>query len=116
MINISKNGEAVSESKDDEETTSECYLTESPTKKEDCLEKGVAEDDTFCCLFEIENIRKVKTKVCRGLTQFQYDHIKLYVKEKMDELLYRDLVIRCSSLMLKNISLFFFILLLCLLI
>ena len=116
MINFSKNGDPVSELKADEETTSECYNTSSPTKKEDCIDQEVADGDKYCCLFDIETFKKKKVKVCRGLTEFQYDHIKLYVKEKMDELLYRELNIRCDSFILKKSKFFFFILLLYLLI
>ena len=95
------NGDPVSELKADEESYSECYKTTDPKGISDCKEKKVAEEDTYCCLFEIETQKKTKEQKCAGLTEFQYNHIKLYVKEKMDELLYRDLHIDCKSLILK---------------
>ena len=103
------NGERVSELKADEETESDCYLTANPQNKNDCLEREVAEGDSYCCLFEIETHKKKTEKRCSGLTDFQYHHIKLYVKEKMDELLYRNFHIYCKSLKLKNNLLYAFI-------
>ena len=102
LFKIVFNGIPVAELKIEEETESECYNTPNPEKFEDCIDKEIDEDDTFCCLFEIETHRKEKRKRCAGLTQFQYDHIKLYVKEKMDQLLYRDLNIYCYSLITKK--------------
>ena len=96
------NGDPVSELKADEETESDCYKTANPQSKNDCLEREVAEGDSYCCLFEIETHKKKTEKRCSGLTSFQYNHIKLYVKEKMDELLYRNFHIHCNSLKLKN--------------
>jgi hypothetical protein len=105
------NGDPVSELKADEENYSECFKTSNPKGKSDCLEKEVAEDDTYCCFFEIETHKKKKEQKCAGLTEFQYNHIKLYVKEKMDELLYRDLHIDCNSVIIKICySLFLFLL------
>ena len=97
------NGDPIAELKADEETDSECINTQSPQQTSDCVDKGVSEDDEYCCFFEIENHKKEEIKLCAGLTEFQYDHIKLYVKEKMDELLYRDLNIHCDSSILKII-------------
>ena len=68
--------------------------------------KESAEEDEYCCFFEIETHKKVKVNKCAGLTKFQYDHIKLYVKEKMDELLFRDLHIHCNSSTIKIFYLF----------
>ena len=92
----------VSELKADEETESDCYNTQNPQSKDDCLKREVAEGDEYCCLFEIETHKKKTEKRCSGLTEFQYNHIKLYVKEKMDELLYRNFHIHCNSLKLTN--------------
>ena len=106
------NGDPVSEMKADEETESDCYLTQNPQSTSDCLNREVFEDDEICCLFEIENHKKESITLCSGLTEFQYNHIKLYVKEKMDELLYRDLHIHCKSFILKTnflLLLFFYI-------
>ena len=100
------NGDPVSEMKADEENESECFHTQHPEKTQDCISKQVHEDDDKCCLFEIENHKEEIIKVCSGLTAFQYDHIKLYVKEKMDELLYRDFHIHCDSFILKISYLF----------
>ena len=115
LIKIVFNGIPVAELKIDEETESECYNTANPESVDDCIDREIDEEDTFCCLFEIETHRKEKKKRCAGLTQFQYDHIKLYVKEKMDQLLYRDLKIKCNSTLINiNIlllSISFFILL-----
>ena len=102
LIKIVFNGIPVAELKIDEETESECYNTENPQSVDDCIDREIDEEDTFCCLFEIETLRKEKKKRCAGLTQFQYDHIKLYVKEKMDQLLYRDLNIYCNSLLITK--------------
>ena len=102
LIKIVFNGIPVAELKIDEETESECYNTENPQSVEDCIDREIDEEDTFCCLFEIETLRKEKKKRCAGLTQFQYDHIKLYVKEKMDQLLYRDLNIYCNSILITK--------------
>ena len=95
-------GDPVSELKADEETESDCYKTSNPQSKEDCLQREVAEGDEYCCLFEIETNKKEKKKRCAGLTVFQYENIKLYVKEKMDQLLYRDLYIHCDSIILQG--------------
>ncbi len=106
------NGDPVSEMKADEEHESDCYLTQNPQSTSDCLNREVFEDDEICCLFEIENHKKESITLCSGLTEFQYNHIKLYVKEKMDELLYRDLHIHCKSFILKTnflLLLFFYI-------
>ena len=117
LIKIVFNGIPVAELKIDEETESECYNTENPQSVDDCIDREIDEEDTFCCLFEIETLRKEKKKRCAGLTQFQYDHIKLYVKEKMDQLLYRDLNIICNSILITKerflfvFSLFLFLLL-----
>jgi hypothetical protein len=108
------NGDPVSELKANEETDSDCYKTINPQSENDCIEKESAEDDEYCCLFEIETHKKKKEKLCAGLTEFQYKHIKLYVKEKMDELLYRDLHIYCNFSMIKLIY-FYSILFFCLL-
>ena len=102
LIKIVFNGIPVAELKIDEETESECYNTANPELVDDCIDREIDEEDTFCCLFEIETHRKEKKKRCAGLTQFQYDHIKLYVKEKMDQLLYRDLNIYCNSLLIAK--------------
>ena len=102
LIKIVFNGIPVAELKIDEETESECYNTANPESVDDCIDREIDEEDTFCCLFEIETHRKEKKKRCAGLTQFQYDHIKLYVKEKMDQLLYRDLNIYCNSLLITK--------------
>ena len=102
LIKIVFNGIPVAELKIDEETESECYNTENPQSVDDCVDREIDEEDTFCCLFEIETLRKEKKKRCAGLTQFQYDHIKLYVKEKMDQLLYRDLNIYCNSILIAK--------------
>ena len=90
------NGDPISELKADEETDSPCFNTPNPQSTEDCINREVAEDDEYCCFFEIENHKKQIEKKCAGLSEFQYKHIKLYVKEKMDELLYRDLNIYCN--------------------
>lgn len=103
------NGNPVSELKADEETDSDCYNTENPKSQDDCINRGLAQDDSYCCLFEIETHKKNKEKICSGLTEFQYTHIKLYVKEKMDELLFRDLHIHCNFSMIKISYLFFLI-------
>ena len=103
------NGDPVSELKADEETESDCYNTQNPQSKDDCLKREVAEGDEYCCLFEIETHKKKTEKRCSGLTEFQYNHIKLYVKEKMDELLYRNFHIHCNSLKLTNSLLIVFI-------
>lgn len=106
------NGDPISEMKADEETESDCYLTQNPQSTSDCLNREVFEDDEICCLFEIENHKKESITLCSELTEFQYNHIKLYVKEKMDELLYRDLHIYCKSFILKTnflLLLFFYI-------
>ncbi len=100
------NGDPVSEMKADEESESECFNTPHPENTEDCINKEVHEDDKKCCLFEIENHKKETIRTCSGLTEFQYNHIKLYVKEKMDELLYRDFHIYCDSFTLKISFLF----------
>ncbi len=97
MINFSKSGDPVSELKADEETTSECVNTQNPANKEECLTKATLEEDKYCCLFEIESHKKEKKSFCSALSEFQYLHIKLYVKEKMDELLYRNFDIHCNS-------------------
>ena len=102
LIKIVFNGIPAAELKIDEETESECYNTANPESVDDCIDREIDEEDTFCCLFEIETHRKEKKKRCAGLTQFQYDHIKLYVKEKMDQLLYRDLNIYCNSLLITK--------------
>ena len=102
LIKIVFNGISVAELKIEEETESECYNTANPDSVDDCIDREIDEEDTFCCLFEIETHRKEKKKRCAGLTQFQYDHIKLYVKEKMDQLLYRDLNIYCNSLLITK--------------
>ena len=106
LIKIVFNGIPVAELKVDEETESECYNTANPESVDDCIDREIDEEDTFCCLFEIETHRKEKKKRCAGLTQFQYDHIKLYVKEKMDQLLYRDLNIYCNSLLITKRNFF----------
>ena len=106
LIKIVFNGIPVAELKIDEETESECYNTANPESVDDCIDREIDEEDTFCCLFEIETHRKEKKKRCAGLTQFQYDHIKLYVKEKMDQLLYRDLNIYCNSLLITKRNFF----------
>ena len=115
LLKIVLNGTPVAELKIEEETESECYNTENPQSVDDCIDREIDEEDTFCCLFEIETLRKEKKKRCAGLTQFQYDHIKLYVKEKMDQLLYRDLKINCNSKIIYEnmllIYIFLFILL-----
>ena len=100
------NGDPISEMKADAETESDCYLTQNPQSTSDCLNREVFEDDEICCLFEIENHKKETIRTCSGLTEFQYNHIKLYVKEKMDELLYRDFHIYCDSFTLKISFLF----------
>ena len=100
------NGDPISEMKADEETESDCYLTPNPQSTSDCLNREVNEDDERCCLFEIENHKKETIRTCSGLTEFQYNHIKLYVKEKMDELLYRDFHIHCDSFIIKISYLF----------
>ena len=114
LLKIVLNGIPVAELKIEEETDSECYNTPNPNSVSDCIDKEIDEEDTYCCLFEIETHRKEKKKRCAGLTAFQYDHIKLYVKEKMDQLLYRDLNIHCNSLIIskKRIAYFFGIILL----
>ena len=106
LIKIVFNGIPVAELKIEEETESECYNTANPESVDDCIDREIDEEDTFCCLFEIETHRKEKKKRCAGLTQFQYDHIKLYVKEKMDQLLYRDLNIYCNSLLITKRNFF----------
>ena len=106
LIKIVFNGIPVAELKTEEETESECYNTANPESVDDCIDREIDEEDTFCCLFEIETHRKEKKKRCAGLTQFQYDHIKLYVKEKMDQLLYRDLNIYCNSLLITKRNFF----------
>ena len=115
LFKIIINGIPVAELKIDEETESECYNTQDPNNIDDCKDKEIDEEDKYCCLFEIETLRKKKTKRCAGLTEFQYNHIKLYVKEKMDQLLYRDLKINCNSSLINInmllISISFFILL-----
>ena len=109
LFKIVFNGISVAELKNQEETESECFNTIDPQSVNDCIDKDIDEDDTFCCLFEIETHRKEKKKKCAGLTEFQYEHIKLYVKEKMDQLLYRDLSINCHSSIIMNKSLFHFL-------
>ena len=115
LFKIVLNGIPVAELKSEEETESECFNTINPNNVDDCINKDIVEEDKYCCLFEIETHRKEKKKRCAGLTEFQYNHIKLYVKEKMDQLLYRDLKIKCDSTLINiNILLFsisFFILL-----
>ena len=115
LFKIVLNGIPVAELKSEEETESECFNTINPNNVDDCINKDIVEEDKYCCLFEIETHRKEKKKRCAGLTEFQYNHIKLYVKEKMDQLLYRDLKIKCNSTLINiNILLFsisFFILL-----
>ena len=100
------NGDPVAELNADEETDSDCFNTIDPKSEEDCVDKESAEEDEYCWFFEIETHKKLKVKKCAGLTKFQYDHIKLYVKEKMDELLFRDLHIHCNSSMIKIYYLF----------
>ena len=95
------NNNGVAELKAEEETSSECYNTNSPKSEKDCIDREVDEGDEYCCLFEIETHKKQNIKRCSGLTEFQYNHIKLYVKEKMDELLYRDFHIHCDSFLIK---------------
>ncbi len=103
-------GQPVSELKADEETESECFNTQNPKKKEDCIGKEVVEGDAYCCLFKVEDHKKNKKNYCAALTEFQYQHIKLYVKEKMDELLFRNYDIHCDSYITKfQIYLFIFI-------
>ena len=102
LIGTVYNGQKVSQLNANEERNSQCANTK-PNSKQDCYDKDIDEDDDICCYFEIENHRKEKEIKCAGLTMFQYNHIKLYVKEKMDELLYRDLNIYCNSSMNKNI-------------
>ena len=97
LFKIILNGIPVAELKIEEETESECYNTVEPKNIDDCKDKDIDEEDKYCCFFEIETLRKEKKKRCAGLTEFQYNHIKLYVKEKMDQLLYRDLKINCKS-------------------
>lgn len=99
-------GDPVAELNADEETDSDCFNTENPQSAKDCVNKESAEEDEYCCFFEIETHKKVKVNKCAGLTKFQYDHIKLYVKEKMDELLFRDLHIHCNSSTIKIFYLF----------
>ena len=115
LFKIVLNGIPVAELKSEEETESECFNTINPNNVDDCINKDIVEEDKYCCLFEIETHRKEKKKRCAGLTEFQYNHIKLYVKEKMDQLLYRDLKIKCNSTLINiNIlllSISFFILL-----
>ena len=106
LFKCTYNGDPISEMKADEETESDCYLTQNPQSTSDCLNREVFEDDEICCLFEIENHKKESITLCSGLTEFQYNHIKLYVKEKMDELLYRDFHIYCDSFTLKISFLF----------
>ena len=113
LFKIVFNGINVAELKVEEETESECFNTLNPENVEDCINREIDEEDSFCCLFEIETHRKEKEKRCSGLTRFQYEHIKLYVKEKMDQLLYRNLNIYCNSfLIIKNILLSSFIIVL----
>lgn len=100
------NNNGVAELKAEEETISECYNTNSPKSEKDCIDREVDEGDEYCCLFEIETHKKQNIKRCSGLTAFQYNHIKLYVKEKMDELLFRDLHIHCNSSTIKIFYLF----------
>ena len=107
LIGFILNGDPISELKADEETDSECYNTPEPKSQNDCVDKEVSEYDDYCCYFEIENNKKQNIQICAGLTEFQYKHIKLYVKEKMDELLYRDLHIHCNSSFLKLTYLLF---------
>ena len=102
LFKIVFNGTPVAELKAEEETESECYNTPNPENEEDCLDQEVIEGDKYCCLFEIETNKKEKKKRCAGLTVFQYENIKLYVKEKMDQLLYRDLYIHCDSIIIKK--------------
>ena len=102
LFKIIINGIPVAELKIDEETESECYNTVEPKNIDDCKDKDIDEEDKYCCFFEIETLRKEKKKRCAGLTEFQYNHIKLYVKEKMDQLLYRDLNIYCNSLLIAK--------------
>ena len=109
LFELILNGDPVSELKADEETDSECYNTVDPQKVEDCTNRKVAEGDEYCCLFDIETHKKKNIKRCSGLTEFQYLHIKLYVKEKMDELLYRNFHIHCDSLILKSRLFIYFI-------
>ena len=115
LFKIVLNGIPVAELKSEEETESECFNTINPNNVDDCINKDIVEEDKYCCLFEIETHRKEKKKRCAGLTEFQYNHIKLYVKEKMDQLLYRDLKIKCNSTLINInillISISFFILL-----
>ena len=115
LFKIILNGIPVAELKIEEETESECYNTVEPKNIDDCKDKEIDEEDKYCCFFEIETLRKEKKKRCAGLTEFQYNHIKLYVKEKMDQLLYRDLKINCNSKIIYEnmllIYIFLFILL-----
>ena len=115
LLKIVLNGTPVAELKIEEETESECYNTVNPNIIDDCIDQDIDEEDKYCCLFEIETQRKKKKKICAGLTEFQYNHIKLYVKEKMDQLLYRDLKINCNSKIIYEnmllIYIFLFILL-----
>ena len=102
LFKIVLNGIPVAELKSEEETESECFNTINPNNVDDCINKDIVEEDKYCCLFEIETHRKEKKKRCAGLTVFQYENIKLYVKEKMDQLLYRDLYIHCDSILIKK--------------
>ena len=102
LLKIVLNGTPVAELKIEEETESECYNTVNPNIIDDCIDQDIDEEDKYCCLFEIETQRKEKKKICAGLTEFQYNHIKLYVKEKMDQLLYRDLNIYCNSILITK--------------
>ena len=102
LLKIVLNGIPVAELKIEEETESECYNTVNPNIIDDCIDQDIDEEDKYCCLFEIETQRKEKKKICAGLTEFQYNHIKLYVKEKMDQLLYRDLNIYCNSILITK--------------
>ncbi len=109
LIRLVFNGINVAELKTEEETDSECYNTQNPNSINDCIDQEIDEEDSYCCLFEIETHRKEKKKRCAGLTQFQYEHIKLYVREKMENLLYRNLDIHCNSLILNKKMIAYFL-------
>jgi len=100
-------GIVVSEPYRDEETESECVNTKNPKESSECFNKAVLEEDKYCCLFEIETHKKEVIKTCSALDEFQYNHIRLYVKEKMDELYYRDFHINCNSLIIGKNMLYF---------
>ena len=91
------NGDPVSELKADEETESDCYKTANPQSKNDCLEREVAEGDSYCCLFEGFYVR-IKAASGQGMVDFLaqcgkeikvvspphlIDSLKLHMKETL---------------------------------